>query len=97
MQSAADVGRTVSELETEKASVLKAFIAAKSDAVREDVEKQIEILVKQIKSAQTERNGLEVSESDIDNFIRDVEYVIEHPSEVLLNPNTTKEFVLRGF
>lgn len=92
MQSAADVGRTVADLEAEKALALKAFIATKSDAVREGIEKQIDILEKQIKSAQTERNGLEVTESDIDNFIKDVEYVIEHPSETLLNPvNTTQQ------
>lgn len=92
IQSAADVGRTVADLEAEKAAALKAFIAAKSDIVRESVEKQIEDLDKQIKSTRTERNGLEVTESDIDNFIKNVEYVIEHPSETLLNPvNTTQQ------
>lgn len=92
MQSAADVGRAVADLEAEKALALKAFIATKSDAVREGIEKQIDILEKQIKSAQTERNGLEVTESDIDQFIKNIEYVIEHPSETLLNPvNTTQQ------
>lgn len=92
IQSAADVGRTVADLEAEKSAALKAYIATKSDVVREGIEKQIDTLDKQIKSAQTERNGLEVTESDIDNFIKDVEYVIEHPSETLLNPvNTTQQ------
>jgi hypothetical protein len=92
MQSAASIGRTVADLEVEKAMALKAFISTTSIAVREAVEKQIDTLDQQIKATQTERNKLEVTESDIDQFIKAVEYVMEHPSELLLNPvNTTQQ------
>ena len=86
VQQASDVGYSVAELEAQKAQALRAFIAANSDSVRTDVEREMERLTKEIGQAQTERNKLEVKEQDIEDFTQHAKAVLEHPARFLLNP-----------
>lgn len=85
MQVASEVSLNVSELEAEKAQAVKAFIATGSDVVRQVIEKEIEAIDRRMRSAQTERNKMEITERDIDDFIRDAKKIMEHPAEMLLN------------
>ena len=45
----------------------------------------------QIKNAQSERNKLEITGNDIDDFIAEAKKVMEHPAEMLLNPTNIKQ------
>lgn len=88
---ASEVGLNVVDLELQKAQATQAYIAANSPTVRESIEAEIEKMGKQIKTAQAERNKLEITEQDIDSFIKDAKEVMEHPSEMLLNPTNIQQ------
>ncbi len=86
LQMASSVGHNVADLELEKAELARAFVAATSDVLKKELERQVEGIDRRIKASQGERNKLEIVESDIEDFLRDAKKVMEHPSELLLNP-----------
>ena len=91
IEEASSVGHNVSELETQKAQAVRSFISANNPTLKLAIEKEIEDLEQQIKNAQKERNKLEITDSDIDCFIRDVKKVMEHPAEMLLNSTNIQQ------
>jgi site-specific DNA recombinase len=88
MGNASQIGHSVADLETEKAAAFRAFISATSPVVKEGMEMEIERLDKEIKEAQSVRNKLEITEADITRFIEEVKFIMEHPSELLINPTS---------
>ncbi len=44
-----------------------------------------------MRAAQTERNKMEVTERDIDDFIREAKAIMEQPAKMLLNPTNTQQ------
>ncbi len=88
---AADVGKTVIDLEDEKRQVALAFAATNSSSIRQELEQQMEKLDQRLRSAQTERNKLELTEKDLEDFITRVRRVMEHPARFLLYPGSTTQ------
>lgn len=86
LNTASEVGHNVADLEAQKAQAIGAFKTSTSDVMRRELEKDVERLTIQIEQAQTQRNKLEVSETDIERFIKEAQHLMEHPSELLLNP-----------
>jgi len=86
VDDAAQVGHTVATLEAQKAQSVQAFKAATSDVMRTMLESDAEELERQIEQAKTVRNALEVSEDDVELFVREAKKIMEHPSILLENP-----------
>ena len=91
MKEASEVGHNVADLETKKAQAIKAFKTATTSLMRQEMEKEAEDLDRQIKDTRTVRNKLEITEQDIDYFIKRAKYLMEHPSELLLKPVNTRQ------
>lgn len=91
MQIASEVGHNVADLELEKAQAVRAFIAATNITLKQGIEKEIETIDQRMKSAQSIRNKLEVTEKDIDDFIREAKSIMEHPAKMLLNPTNMQQ------
>ncbi len=81
------ISRNIAELEERKSDVLQAIIATKIPEVREGLEHDYARLDVRLKSARTQRQRIEITEDDIHSFTREVKRVMEHPSEILLNPD----------
>ena len=86
LKAASQVGYTVADLEAQKAQVVQAFKFAASDAMRRGLEAEAEKLELQIEGARSERNSLEITESDIESFTKEAKSIMEHPSILLKNP-----------
>lgn len=91
MQIASEVGHNVADLEAEKAQTVKAFIAANNSMLKQAIEKEIETIDQKMKAAQSQRNKLEITEKDIDDFIREAKSIMEHPAKMLLNPENIRQ------
>ncbi len=66
--------------------------------MRAELERDVERLIKEIKDAREVRSSLEINEEDIEAFIKEVEYIMEHPSELLLDAtNTTQQKAMFAF
>lgn len=87
MRISADIHLNISDLKAEQAAKLQALVSSKSPVVREKLEQEIESLETQIKGAGSESAKIEVTESDIKQFIEWAKYLMEHLSELLLNPD----------
>jgi hypothetical protein len=91
LQHVSSVGHNVADLEAQKAQTVQAFKQAMSDAMRRELEKDAERLDQEIQDARSVRDTLQITEEDVDAFIKDVKYIMEHPSELLLNPIGTAQ------
>ena len=91
MVDAVDMGKNTAELEIQKASALKSYLAATSPVVKAGIEQEIEKLDAEIRGAQGERNKLEITEQDIHEFVREAKNIMEHPAELLLNPVNARQ------
>lgn len=81
-----DIHTTIGELKAEQAAKLKAYVASRSEVVRGMLENEIEELNQHIKTAGTQRLKIQIQEHDIKRYIKEARHVMEHPSELLLNP-----------
>ena len=54
-------------------------------SIRDMLEKEIEGLEKQIKSAGKERLKIQITRDDIKSFMREAKMIMEHPAQILLN------------
>lgn len=87
-EAAADVGRLVSELKSRKAEAARAFIAANSagdEEMKTAIQDEIQDLKRQEQNALGQRDKLEVTEKDLEEFIGRVRKVMEHPAYFLLS------------
>jgi site-specific DNA recombinase len=91
LDAAASIGNVVGELEIKKAQTVRAFKAATTDLMRNELEAEAGDLQRQIDSACNARNVLELTEADIDAYIADLRKVIEHPAILLKNPANIEE------
>jgi len=64
-------------------AAVKAFIAANAagdEELKRDIQAERSRIEQQLQIAQGYRNTLEVTERDLDEFMRRVEWVMEHPN-----------------
>ncbi|TSC70661.1 MAG: NUDIX hydrolase [Parcubacteria group bacterium Gr01-1014_46] len=87
VKASGDIHRNIADLEAEQATKLDVLVTTKSAVVREKLEREIEESDKKIKEAQGVRHKIQISRHDIKAFIKDARYVMEHPAELLLNPD----------
>ena len=80
------IHQSISDLQAEQAGKLDAIVATTSSIVREKLTQDVEALEEEIKTARKERFKIEVTEQDIKSVIREARKIMEHPSEILLNP-----------
>ena len=85
----AEMGLSVSDLKTQQAAKIEAFVATTNPVIRKTLDEEVTKLDVQIKKAEAERAKIEITESDIKVFIEEAKKVMGQPSEMLLNPTTT--------
>ena len=91
----ANVQTTIADLKAQQKAKTEAFVAAQSPVLRAQLEKGVEELETKIKSAGCESHKIEISEEDIRYFKEAGKHVLEHLSELLLNPgNSTQKLNL---
>lgn len=66
--------------------IINAFVAAKGDELKADLEQQIDHVERKILAAKMERTALEVTGDDLTDFVARVNGVMEHPARLLLKP-----------
>jgi len=81
----ATISRNVGDLKAEQASTLDAFTMSKSEVTRKKLEEKIDSLEMKIQEAEKSRGEIEVTEKDIKSFTKYVKYVMEHPSDMLID------------
>ncbi len=91
MDEASNIGHVVAELEARKAQAVRSYISATSDSLKREIEKEINAIETDIINSQSVRNTLELQEKDIDRFVRRVRHIMEHPCELLLNPEDMRQ------
>ena len=79
------IHQSIADLELQQASKLEAYESTKSPLIREKLEKVIEELEAEIKSAGKEQAKIQISRDDIKAFMQDAKKIMEHPAEILLN------------
>jgi len=85
VQRASHTSANVADLEAQKAAAIKSYISATAESLRQGIEAHIADLDKQIELGRSFRNTLEITESDLSSFLARARFVMEHPSELLLN------------
>ena len=79
------ISHNVGNLKAQQASALDTLTVTQSPVVRKKLEEQIDELERQIQEAECQRNEIEVTEKDIKAFVKYVKFVMEHPSEILID------------
>ena len=87
------VSKKILELKDQKQLKLRAIETTTSSIVKADLEQEYEDLHKQIVKAQNERNLLEVGEDEIHQFLKYTRDLMEHPTEILMEPTNIQEQV----
>ncbi len=85
----AEMNLSISELKTQKAATLEAFVAAQNQTTRKELDEQVERLETQIKEVEKQRLKLDISENDIKWFMGEAKKIMERPAKMLLDPKTT--------
>jgi len=80
------IHQNIADLRAEQACRLETIVATKSALVREKLEQDYEELEEKIKHARKTRLKIEITETDIKSFRREAQAIMEHPSEILLEP-----------
>ena len=91
LETASQVGYNVAELEVQKAQAVRSYISASVGFLKAEIEKEISSLDEQIKNAQSERNKLEVTDRDVEDFIAEAKSIMEHPAKMLMNSGNSKQ------
>lgn len=91
LDAASTMGHVVADLETQKAEIARAFSGTTSDVMRRALEAEVERLEARIARSATVRNVLELTEQDIQDYVRDIADLMEHPSELLKDPANPRE------
>jgi DNA invertase Pin-like site-specific DNA recombinase/polyhydroxyalkanoate synthesis regulator phasin len=93
----AKVSQNVSDLKLEQANLMDKLEITSSKIVIKKLEERIDALEEKIKTAQQQRNKVEITEYDISSFIKQAKKIMEHPAELLLNnDNPIKKQALFG-
>ncbi len=78
-------GQHVIDLENEVLELVEKWKETDNSIIREILDKQITEVSEKIKIRQQKRNELEITESDIQKFIEEAQYLMEHPENLLIN------------
>lgn len=87
VKASGDIHQNIADLEAEQHAKLEVLLTTKSQVVREKLERDIKESDKKIKEAQKVRLKIQISRHDIKAFIKDAKQIMEHPAEILLNPD----------
>ncbi|HLX70111.1 MAG TPA: recombinase family protein [Verrucomicrobiae bacterium] len=90
LQASADAHRTIVDLRSQQKAKSEAFVAATSPVLRGRLEKEIDDLEVMIKMASGESQKIDISSDDIERFKRYGKFLLEHLSELLLNPENLR-------
>ncbi len=93
-EAAMEAGKRVTELQGQKQAATKAYIAANASGdedLKRDIQAERNRLEQQLAEAQGYRNGLEVSQRDLEEFVWRVNWVMEHPQEFLLRAGNKQQ------
>ncbi len=89
------IDNNVADLKSEKERIVEKLISTNSEITTKILEDKIEKLDKEIKEVKMHRDKLELTENDIEAFIRHANYLIEHFEELLLdNTNIQRQRAL---
>jgi site-specific DNA recombinase len=91
IQLSINVHQTISELKAQQKAKTEAFVATTSPVLRAQLEKDVEEMEMKIKSAASESYKINITEGDIRRFKDEGKYVLEHLSELLLNPDNATQ------
>jgi DNA invertase Pin-like site-specific DNA recombinase len=91
IESSITVHQTIAGLRAEQKAKAEAFVATTSPVLRAQLEKGIEELEVKIKSAGVESRKIDITEDDISRFKSYGKYLLEHLSELLINPDNTQQ------
>lgn len=80
------IHQSIADLKSEQAARIDALVMAKSSVTREKLETDIEALEVRMKEAETESVRIQITEDDIKAFVREAKKIMEHPAEMLLQP-----------
>ena len=80
-----EIDETIIKMRESLKEIYNSIKKAKSQAVLDDLENEYEHKLKEIQDVQEERRSLELTESDLAEFLSIAKKTIEHPSEILVN------------
>jgi Resolvase, N terminal domain/Recombinase len=83
----------ITELEIEKAGLIKSFPLATIPEVRIGLEQEILSISDKIKQAESQIDTMELQELDVSNFIEWCKKTMEHPSEMLTDIRSEQELL----
>jgi hypothetical protein len=75
----------VLDLKAEQDGKIDAFAAATSPVIREKLQQDVDDLEKRIRDTETLRRSMSITPADIDAFVGQAKWLLEHPSEILLD------------
>lgn len=86
------VSINISELKIQQSQAIDVLVKTTSEIARKAIEERIEGIEAQIKSAQSQRSEVEITEDDISEFIKFAKYFMEHLKDLLMDSqNQTKQ------
>jgi hypothetical protein len=80
-----EMHNNLSNLTSQKEKAVDSLISNDNPIVKQELEKKIESLENQIKATKGQRNKMEVSEEEIQLFVKFAGYLVEHLDELLLD------------
>lgn len=81
----ATMSENIGELKREQESLLLSIGNVQSEIVLRNIEDRVEKLELRIKSAQEQRDKIEITETDVKAFVRHAKELVEHPTKMLAN------------
>jgi site-specific DNA recombinase len=81
----ADISSNIAELKYKQEKLIDELLKTNSDIVRKRIEERIDLLSERIEKVKQERSKMEVTESDIQSFIKYAKKLMEHPYKLLVN------------
>jgi site-specific DNA recombinase len=90
VKASGDIHQTIANLELEQASKLEVIETTRSAVVREKFEQEVDALEAKIKEARKERLKIQITRDDIKSFVKEAKNIMEHPSEILLQPSNPR-------
>ncbi|MFA7285229.1 MAG: recombinase family protein [Candidatus Paceibacterota bacterium] len=87
VKSSSNINRNISDMQNEQANLISQLITIESRVARKSIERKIETIEIDIDKARSERDEMEIKEHDIRSYIRSARYLMEHPEELLIEPD----------
>lgn len=90
VKASGDIHQTIANLEIEQSSKLEVIETTGSAVVRQKFEHEVDVLEARIMEARKERLKIQITRDDIKLFVKEAKNIMEHPAEILLQPNNPR-------